>query len=307
MDLRDLSDDGLTIVFAGDPHDLDVYTLSEALVGLADALREINQVVDPEFFLDIAVEANEPGSFITKLRLRKFAKSPLVTIPGGILIGMLTNYLYDLAAYTKPVYRLDGDEFVIETSTEVIKLPAKIIEHQQKVAQTPSIAKGVKKAFQAIEEDGHVDAVALYPSGAPPEEARALITIPRDDFDTVIANANMAIEGTRLPFELERRRTVTQTITERTALVIVKAVLRRSRRKWQFNWKGDDISARISDPTFFTRLERRQIVIAQGDALDVELAITQILGEDNVWQNQAYEVVRVYDLIELPRQSSFDI
>lgn len=307
MDLRDYVDDGITVVFSGQPHDIDVYTLSGALTGFADALVEINRLVDPEFALEITIEATEAGSFVARLRLRKLAQSPFVTIPGAILIGMLTNYLYDLATYEKPVYRLEGDSFVIETSDEIIKLPAAIVDHQSKVGESPEVARSIRKTFDAVEEDGQVEGVRLYPLNATVEVARPLIDIPRANFINVISNATRAIEGTRTPFRLEPRRTVTRTLLERTDLVIVKAVLRRSRRKWQFNWKGFDISASIVDPTFFDRLEARQITIAQGDALDVELSIRQALddGED-VWRNVDFEVVRVYDLVPAPRQSRLD-
>jgi hypothetical protein len=309
VDLRDFDDNGLTIVFSGQPHEIDVYTLSEALTGFADTLVEINHLVDPEFDLDITIEATEAGSFITRLRFRKLAKSPLVTIPGGILIGMLTNYLYDLATYEKPVYRLEGDEFVIVTSEEFIKLPAAVIDHQKKVGESPAVAKSVKRAFEAVEVDEQIDALGLYPlEERAPSEARPLIEIPRAHFTNVIANATRAIEGTRVPFQLEPRRTVTRTIIERTQIVIVKAVLRRSLRKWQFSWQGFDISARITDPTFFDRLEARHIAIAQGDALDVDLSITQLLEEDGeLWRNVDFEVIRVYNLVPLPRQSNLDI
>lgn len=308
MDLRDLSDNGITIAFSSQAHEIDVYTLSEALTGFADALVEINQLIDPEFELEITIEATERGSFITRLRFSKLARSPLVTIPGAILIGMLTNYLYDLATYEKPVYRLEGDEFVIVTSKEVIRLPAAAADHQRTVGESSEVARSVKKAFEAVEQDEQVEGIVIYPLEDLPKEARPLIEIPRSDFNNVISNAARAIEGTRIPFQLEPRRTITRTLIEHVQLVIVKAVLRRSRRKWQFSWQGFDISARITDPSFFDRLEARQITIAQGDALDVELSITQLLEEDDgIWRNVDFEVVRVYGLVSLPRQTRFDM
>lgn len=99
MDLTELKDDGVTIVFRGAPSEVDVYTLADALSAFADALREINEIADPEFELDVTIEATEAGSFITRLRFRKLAKSPFAIAAANIVLSILSAYIYDLMTY----------------------------------------------------------------------------------------------------------------------------------------------------------------------------------------------------------------
>ncbi|MDQ8700551.1 hypothetical protein [Hyphomicrobium sp. LHD-15] len=305
MDLRELSDDGFVFYFAGKRSDIDVDTLGDTLSALAEALRRINEVVDPEFELEITIEATSGGSFFANVRIRKLAKSPLARIAGHLLLAMLSAYLYDLATYKKPVFRLEGDEFVIVTDQEVIKLPIAVLENQERIARKPEIAKSIKQAFEAVEDNEEVNGVAIIPITP---EARPLIVLPRHEFKTIIHNAGRIIEGSRTPFQLTPRRTFTRTTTERVSLVIVKAVLRRSRRKWQFTWNGTDISAPITDAPFFDRLESREISISQGDALDVDLAVTQSLDEDSqAWSNVEFVVTLVHGLIQMPRQQNLGL
>lgn len=300
MDLRALSDEGFSLYFASQRSELDVDTLSATLTGFADALRHINDVVDPEFEIEVTIDSTSGGSFKATLLIRKLAKSPWAKIPGTLLLSILSAYLYDLATYRKPTFKLLGDEFIIETSQEIIKLPVAVLEHQRRIADKPEIAKNLKKAFEAVEENDEIDGITLLPIN---HEERPLITIPREEFKSIIHSTSRVIEGTRTPFLLTPRQTVTRSFVKRAVLVIVKAVLRRSRRKWQFAWNDTDISAPISDPLFFDRLAARDVKIAQGDALDVDLQITQMLEEDSqVWRDIDYEVVAVHGLIESPKQ-----
>lgn len=94
----------------------------------------------------------------------------------------------------------------------------------------------------------------------------------------------------------------------RANLTIIKVVFKRSKRKWQFNWQGINISAAIADPEFFDKMEERKISLSQGDALDADLSITQHFIEDaNVWENVAYEVVKVHSVRVAPTQTTFEL
>lgn len=63
--------------------------------------------------------------------------------------------------YKKPVFRLEGGQFVIETSREIIQLSASVEDHKDKIARSPGLAKSVKRAFEAVNEDERVEGVAL--------------------------------------------------------------------------------------------------------------------------------------------------
>lgn len=301
MDLTKLDDETLLIVFSGDLRTIDVDTISQALTGFAEALRAINDVFDPEYELEVSLEETSNSSFIAKLSLRRIPKGLYQRVGETLILGLLVNYLYDLANYSKPTFRLEGEEFVIETINEIIKLPADIVKYREKLAKDKTVARGVKKAFQAAREDEKVEAVSIKNRADQP----AFITVPRGDFGTVVSNASKAIDGRRIPFNYDETIRPTRVRLERTSIVIVKAVLRRTDRKWQFTWHGRDISAPITDPTFFDRLGARLIKIAQGDSLDVDLAITESQDEvSGVWAQDDFAVVFVHGLVDVGGQSS---
>lgn len=307
IDLRGLSDDFFVVRFGGKASEIDVYTLSEALTGIADALREINALVNPGVELEVIVEATPSGSFLAKLKTKKEVTTVFGRVVEAIILGLLVNYLYDQMTYHKPTYRVVGDELIVETSKEEIIFPKSVFDHKDAVSQSPAVAKAVKKTMEAVRQDDAVKSLGVLPTA---KKSKPAIDIPRDKFDEVVARLDRALRAPSPELMLDASRNVptTRAVTERTLLVIIKAILRRSRRKWEFNWNGLDLSAPIVDPTFFDRLQTRQIAISQGDSLDVELSITQEFDEEiQVWRNTRYEVTRVFGLIEGPRQAALPL
>lgn len=304
IDLRGLDDKSFTVRFGGAPSEIDVYTIAAALTGIADALREINEIVNPDVELEISLSSTAEGSFLARLRLKKSTRNVLARIGEPIVIGLLVNYLFSAMTYEKPTYKVVGDELVVETQHEKLRFPKSVFDFKDEVATKPVVAQGVKKAVDAAQQDEAVSSFGIVADNQPAVE------VGRRDFNHVIAKLERAIDipGTRFELESIVEASATRTVLERAKLTIIKAVLKRSRRKWQFNWNGIDISAAIIDQTFFDRLESREITIAQGDALDVDLSITQFFDpSDRVWRNTLYEVVRVHGLIEGPRQTSLGL
>jgi len=305
MDLRDVADDAFTIKFGGPHPEIDVYTLSEALIGIADALREINAIVNPDVELEVIFENSAEGSFLAKIRLSKRAKTVLSRFGEAVVVSLLINYISTQLLHEKPTYTVEGDKLVVVTSQEKLVFPRSVFDQQDEISSNPKVAESVKKAFEAVDQDDDVHSLGIIPG----EDIHAApaVDVPRAEFQKVIAKLNYAVDRNSRDMLVEQAFNIptTRKVTERTTVGIIKAVLRRSKRKWQFSWQGVEISAPITDPEFFDRLASRQISIAQGDSLDVDLQITQSFDSDTlVWLNTFYEVVKVYELVEGPRQSS---
>lgn len=304
MDVPEFPDDALTIKFGGPLSELDVYTLSEALTGLADALKEINTLVNPDVELEVFLERTAEGSFLAKIRISKRAKAFFSRASEAIVVGLLINYISAHLMYEKPTYTVEGDKLVVVTSQEKLVFPKSVFDHHDKVASNPTVARGLKKAFDAVEQDGDVQSLGII--AGQDVHARPAVDVPRSEFSKIIAKLNYAIDRISRDALVDQafNMPTTRKVVERTTVGIIKAVLRRSKRKWQFSWQGIEISASISDPTFFDRLGDRTITIAQGDSLDVDLLITQSFDPDMlIWINSLYEVVKVHRLVEGPKQS----
>ena len=91
---------------------------------------------------------------------------------------------------------------------------------------------------------------------------------------------------------------------ERTKVVVLKAILERGGRKWQFVWNGIKISAPIRSDTFFDKMASKEYEFGQGDILDVTLRITRAKDEmAGVFINEKYEIIEVHSLEKTPRQT----
>jgi hypothetical protein len=96
-------------------------------------------------------------------------------------------------------------------------------------------------------------------------------------------------------------------VNEKCRLVILKAILQRGGRKWEFVWRGVKINAPVVDNGFYDKFDAHRITIAPGDELDVDLAIRQTKdGATGIYTNDSYVVVKVHEHISAIRQKSFD-
>lgn len=101
------------------------------------------------------------------------------------------------------------------------------------------------------------------------------------------------------PIELPNVRVVPEIVN----LQILKAILERSKRKWEFMWRGFKISAPITDELFYINFFAHDITIAPGDVLHVTLHVFQELDQrTGVYKNVRYEVVQVHGHIPRIRQ-----
>lgn len=95
----------------------------------------------------------------------------------------------------------------------------------------------------------------------------------------------------------------TRIIEEDCDLQIVKAILERGQRKWEFRWRGVKISAPVLDQNYYTEFFAHQIRIAPGDELEARLLIRQTRDQETgIYANVGYEVVRVFEHIPRMQQ-----
>jgi hypothetical protein len=65
------------------------------------------------------------------------------------------------------------------------------------------------------------------------------------------------------------------------------------------------ISAPIKDPVFWDRLAARELLIGQGDALDVELEYHQVYSDAlGLWENDPQTFVITHVIAHVPRTSA---
>lgn len=315
VDLRGFDDDGFTIRLEGPPHLIAVETLVETLTGFAEAMKEINKVVNPGHELEVFVDSLSPGSFNIGVRLKQHVKQhrgkyTALVLSGAAFVGGMTHDVISqvLAGYITTHLNPDAEECDVRINMESgdvhvrgshcnVTISRAAHEATKKVAKNKKVRAAVRRAIKAAQKDKVVESVGVVGKGPHAPE----VHVARAQFSQLTGDHEGEVQG-RVPFPMmsgDRLKLVpgSRTTIETASLTVLKVVFLRSRRKWQFIWRGITIPAPITDPDFFDRMEARSISLSQGDALEADLAISQrFVEEANVWENVSYAVVKVHSV-----------
>jgi hypothetical protein len=245
----------------------------------------------------VVVEGLGSGSFKARIRTiyqgarNLFSDNTL----RAIVIAVISNFIYEhtLAPDSRVDVRVQTDEVVIEQGDTRIIVPRNVYDATKEVENSPKFRQGVSQAIRALEED---NAIHSFGFSADTGEPRPPLEIPRKRFAGL-----PAFLGDDDPAKQRE-------LLETTNLEILRAILERSKRRWEFVWNGMRISAPVSDQAFFDDFFAHRITIAPGDALRVRLRIKQRRAPDiGVYINEEYEVVEVLQHLPKDRQSSLDV
>lgn len=271
--------------------EISAYALASALVGLADAVREANAIVNPGYRVEVVVEALGAGSFRATVRTVFTKARDLFAKPAvqAVIWGIVSTHIYEKAIKTEapPKITVSNDMVVIEIGKDKIIVPKDVYEAKKLVEKSERFKGAVGRVFEAAEADPNVTGLALTDDrpGPPP------LVIPRSDF-AIFRDSGAGNERTR-------------EIVEITQVEISRAILERGRRRWEFFWRGFKIAAPILDERFFDRFFAHEITIAPGDALEVALRIVQERNEDSgIFINVRYEIVEVLNHVPRLKQSA---
>jgi hypothetical protein len=283
-------EESVVLHFKTEGHRINAYTLASTLVSIADAAKAANSTLNAGYDVEITVEAVGPGSFRAKITaLYKNSKNLFSSqLVAGVIIGVLANYIYErtLAIEDGVTIQVNTDEVIIEKGDEKIVVPRKVYEATRQVEHNPQFKQAIVKTLKAIENDEKVEALGFVEEIDSPEPE---VVIPRQS----IINASLQLEAEE----------PTRVVEESVDLQIIKAILERSRRKWEFMWRGVKISAPVTDENFYVEFFAHDITIAPGDVLKVRLQIKQIRDPDTgIYSNQAYEIVEVFEHVPRLRQ-----
>ncbi|MEQ9815593.1 MAG: hypothetical protein RLO50_22665, partial [Azospirillaceae bacterium] len=287
IDLREFEDEGFVLHFGGRMHEVDVLTFGNALVSFAEAIRAVNQEVNPGYSLEIAIEAVGPGSFRARLKTAKKSLRNLFSAATArdIVLALFATFLWEkvISPDTPPTIIVNADAVIIEHGDDRIIVPKEAFEHREKVEKSLAVNRHVARSMEVLEKDAAVTSLGIARGMRDPQP---IIEIPRESFSTIRQNA--------VPRPEEGRRCQDHD----AVLTVHKAVFERSARKWEFVWNGFRISAPIVDQTFFDRLESRDVSLRQGDAFKATLRVQQIQDPlSGTWLNESYEVIEVGELV----------
>ena len=285
--------DRFVLYFDTPKHEVNAYALASALVGLADAVREANSVVNPGHVVEVVVEALSDGSFKATVRTVYTKAKDLFshTAVQTIIFGIISTHIYEkgIKTETPPKITVTEDLVTIEIGKDKIIVPKNVYEAKRQVEKSERFNNAVGKMFDAAASDPNVIGIALaeYGGDQPPP-----LTVPREMF--AIFQTEQAIDEH------------TREIVEITHVEINRAIMERGRRRWEFFWRGIRIAAPILDERFFDKFFAHEITIAPGDSLHVALRIVQEKNRDTgIFVNVRYEIAEVYGHVPRPKQAGF--
>lgn len=284
-------ENSVVIHFDTDDTRINAYTFASTLVALADAAKAANATLNAGCEIEIVVEALGPGSFRALIRALYSTSRNLFSnqIVVGLVIGVLGNYIYErtLAVDNKITVEIRTDEVIIQRDNDRVVVPRNVYDATRRVEKNPQFVKAMTRTFEAVAADEKVKSFGLVEKMDSPAPS---IPIPRS---TLIS---LAIQTPEDPD--------CRIITEHAELQIVKAILKKSNRRWEFVWRGVTISAPVVHDRFYVDFFAHAITIAPGDTLQVTLAIKQTKDPDTgIYTNVGYEVVEVHGHVPGIRQT----
>jgi hypothetical protein len=283
--------DSIVIHFDTEGKRINAYTLASTLVAIADAAKAANDTINPGYEVEIVIEAIGPGSFRTKIRALYRKNRSLFShqIALAIIVNIVSTFIYERAFQDKTgvTVQVNTDEVIIQNGNEKIVVPRTVYDATRKVEKDPRFTNAIGRTLHAISSDPEVKGLGFVKDMADPKPE---FIIPR----TTLALAAVA------PAPEPDQRVVNEIVD----LQIIKAILERGPRKWEFMWRGVRISAPIIHEDFYNSFDARRITIAPGDILRARLVITQRRDtKTGIYSNEAYVVTEIFDHVPRLKQS----
>lgn len=277
--------------FGGESSRINAYTLASTLVSIADAAKAANATINPGYEIEVVVESLGSGSFKATI---KAAYSELGNLFSGdnlraIVLGVIASAIYQYALAPDADIQVEVSEayVIIEQGNKKFVIPKDIHDSVNELQASEPFKRSIGKAFEAVEKDEAVESLGIASNTDDPEPP---IDIPRERFAQLTG-----------PIDTGENNRVVHEFAE---LSISRAILDRSRRKWEFYWRGMKISAPVLDQHFYDEFFAHKITIAPGDSLEVDLKIHQVRNPDTgIFVNKRYEVARVIRHVPRLRQA----
>ena len=291
IDLTNLSDE-LVIHYGGQLHSVEANTFANSLVSLARIIEEISYYKYPDYKVEIRVEALAEGSF-----------RPLIRLYGKSIISKIGAYLPDkkdtlailIALFTlyepksdKEVITITDNDVTIQKGDTIIIVPRDNYDTAKTISKNKEVKQAISNHFKIIEEDPSIENFGFAKSI---KDENFLFLTDRKDFHLYsVMDENLT----------EERRVIEQ---KDQALSLLKVILEKGTRKWEFVWNGIRISAPVTDENFWEDMRQRKIVIAQGDSIIADIRIHQILDPySRIYLNERYEIIKVNQHIKPLKQ-----
>jgi len=289
--LEKLEGDTIVLCFGGVFSSINANIFARSLIGFVQTARAISDTIDPDDEIEFRLETMADGSFRAVVKkIQNHAGGFLGRGAENVFWGIVGAVIYNQFVGSDPkIYvTTTANEVVVESGAQRVVVPRNVYDAARNAEKVPAVQQGLRETFSPLLEDASITDFGLTQSIS----AEPLFKIPRSHFP-VFGDETRVVE---IP-TAERMKSA------RANLVILKAWLNHSNRKWTFDWNGMLVSAFIEDVKFLDKLQRREFKIGAGDALDAVLVYKETFLNSVgtfVIDHNSFVVTEVKDIISTP-------
>jgi len=277
-----INSNNFKIKFDGQAHQVDAQVLISSLIHTTTVIQELNRYLDSGKKIDIKVKALEKGSFLIHIELLETTLESLKTMFTKENIIVASSLITGLVAFIQLKKHLKGKppkEVKNENKTTIIingdgnqiSIDSDIYQIYE---SNTVINDALSQNFDTIDQDPAITAFEITD-----DKEKPYVRVERSDFKDLSQKTEIIDENKK-------------TIIENTRLNIVRLSFEES-LKWDFYYRGNKISAKITDPNFQKLIDNGES-FAKGDVLEVELYINQMFDNSvNTYINKSYQVNRI--------------
>lgn len=292
-------DNEFKLRFDSNKHEIDASTLIVTLSNISTIIQEINKEFNSDRNLEIRIKTFEQGSFQIDVELVHsfiIGSVPLFAAEYAKHIPTIIKTLVDLTHLHKFLKGTKGKEKIEEDGKVKVERPDghQMIIHNSGVLNfyngNTSIPQAFAQTFGKLNNNPAINGFEVRDSANNP-----LVTVDRECFEVLShLTFEQESEETNIVFDNKAHLSVTKISFEATA-----------RTRWDFKYKGQKISATISDNTFLQKVKEGLQRFGNGDMLEVDLEIQQVYEPSvNSFINKVYTVAKVHTHIPRVDQQS---
>lgn len=284
---------GFVIHYGGALHSVEANTFANSLVAIARVFEETNCILFPDLKIEMRVEALAQGSFRPRIRL--FTSSLLSHITPFlpeknqlifVVLGILS--LHQCTGDNPASITINSDTVVFSNEKGKLEIPRTAYDSAKKLSDNKTIKAAIEQNFSIIASDPSITSFGFTQET---DSEDFLFYETQTNFNRYVSQEQKE--------EDEDRRVVEQD----AELKLLKVILEKGSRKWEFVWNGFKISAPVTADKFWEDLRLRKIQIAQGDSIQAVLKIYQVRDPySGAFLNERYEVSDVKEYCKVLRQ-----
>lgn len=290
----------MKIKFDGQTHMIEANTFINSLIHFTTVVQEVNKELDPDKKVEVKIKANKEGSFIVDIVIQ--AQSALETVKGlfsndnvQYAAGLVTvlGSVYGVAKFLggkKPNDVITADENTLKIENNNGTVNNFDLRGANIYLGNRTIRDAISKEFSTLENDESVTGFELLDNNDEP-----LVVIPRTSFYEIADDDTNTIDKNERVLPMSG------------VMLNIVALDLELKKKWDFYYEGNKISARVKDDTFRELINKGER-FGKGDSLKVDMDIKQEFDDSvNAFVNKGYTVTKIHGHFQKPPQGTLGL